>query len=56
MTATRKAARPEPKRTADPKPAVRSKKEAATSVKTAAAKPKTPNLVVPTRNSTSPLE
>jgi hypothetical protein len=36
--------------------AVKSKKKAAASVKTTAAKPTTPNLVVPNQCSTSPLE
>jgi hypothetical protein len=60
VTATRKTARPqksEPKTTAAPKlAAVKSKKKAATSVKTVAAKPTTPNLVVPNQRSTSPLK
>jgi len=60
VTATRKTARPqksEPKTTAAPKLAAgKSKKKAAASVKTAAAKPTTPNLVVPNHCSTSPLE
>jgi len=47
----------EPKTTAAPKLAVgKSKKKAEASVKTAADKPTTPNLVVPNRSSTSPLE
>ena len=60
MTATRKTARPqksEPKTTAAPKLAAgKSKKKAAASVKTVAAIPTTPNLVVPHQSSTSPLE
>jgi hypothetical protein len=60
VTATRKTARPqksEPKITAAPKPAAgKSKKKAAASVKTAAAKPTTPKLAVPNQSSTSPLE
>ena len=60
VTATRKTARPkkpEPKPTANFKPAVgKTKKKAAASVKTAAAKPTSPNLVVPTQTSSSPLE
>ena len=59
MTATRKTARPqksEPKTTAAPKLAAgKSKKKTAASVKTAAAIPTTPHLVVPKRSSTSPL-
>jgi hypothetical protein len=48
---------PEPKSSAAPKrTAGKSKKKAAGSVKTAAAKPTPPNLVVPTQNSTSPIE
>ena len=47
----------EPKTTAAPKLAAgKSKTKTAASVKTAAAKPTTPNLVVPNRTSTSPLE
>ena len=60
MTATRKTARPkkpEPKSTAATKPvAGNSKKKASASVKTAASKPTTPDVVVPTQISTSPLE
>jgi len=60
VTATRKTARPkkpEPKSTAATKPAAgKSKKKAATSVKTAAAKPTTPGLVVPTQIPTSQIE
>jgi len=56
VTATRQTAgpkKPEPKSTAVTKPAAgKSKKKAAASVKTAAAKPTTSDLVVPT----SPLE
>ena len=54
---TVKPEKPEPKLTAAPKPAAgKSKKKAAACVKTAAAKSTTPNLVVPTQSSTSPLE
>jgi hypothetical protein len=59
VTATRKTARPqksEPKTTAAPLAAGKSKKKTAASVKTTAVKPTTPNLVVPNRSSTSPLE
>ena len=60
VTATRKTARPqksEHKTTTAPKLAAgKSKKKTAASVKTTAAKPTTPNLVVPNRSSTSPLE
>ena len=59
VTATRQKARPqkpEPKPTAAPKRASGKSKKAAASVKTAAAKTTPPNLVVPTQNSTSPLE
>jgi hypothetical protein len=60
VVATRKTARhekPEPKTTAAPKSAAgKSKKKAATSVKTVAAKTTTPELVVPTQPSSSPLE
>jgi len=61
VTATRKTARPkqpEPKSTAAPtkRASGKSKKKAAASVKTAAATPTTPSLVVPTQNPTSPLE
>ena len=59
-TTTREAARPQkpdPKFTAAPKRASgMSKKKAAATVKTAAATPKKPNLVVPTQRYTSPLE
>jgi len=55
LTATKKSARPEkpqPKPTAAPKPATeKTKKKTA-----AAAKTTTPNLMVPTQISTSPLE
>ena len=60
LTATRKKAspkNPETKSTAVTKPAAgKAKKKAAASVKTAAAKPATPDLVVPTQIPTSPLE
>ena len=60
MTSTRETARPQkpaPKFTAAPKQtAGKSKKKDAASVKTATAKSTLPNLVVPTQNSTSPLE
>ena len=60
MTATRETARPkkpELKSNAAPQRAPgKSKKIAVASVKTAAAKPTKPSLVVPTQNSTSPLE
>ena len=60
VTATRKTAsteKSEPKTTAGPKlAAVKSKKKAAASVKTAAAKPTTAQLVVPNQRSTSSLE
>jgi hypothetical protein len=60
VTAIRKTARPkkpEPKSTAAPKPAAgKPKKKAATSVKTVAAKPITPDLVVHTQSPTSPLK
>jgi len=60
VTVTREMARPqkpESKFPAGPKRvAEHSKKKAATSVKTVAAKPTTPNLVVPTQSSTSPLD
>jgi len=60
VTATRKTARPqksEHKTTTAPKLAAgKSKKKTAASVKTTAAKPTTPNLVVPNRSFTSPLE
>ena len=60
VAATRERARPqksEPKTTAAPKPnAGKSKKKAAAGVKTADAKPTTPNLVVPNQSTTSPLE
>ena len=59
-TATRKTTRPEkpePKPTAGCKLAAwKPTKKAAVSTNTAAGKPKTPNLVVPTQSSTSPLE
>ena len=49
--------KPKAKSTAATKPAAgKTKKKAAASVKTAAAKPSTPELVVPTQSSTSPLE
>jgi len=60
VTATRKTARPEkaePKPTAAPKLANgKPKKKTAASVKMAAAKLTTPNLVVPTQSPTSTLE
>jgi hypothetical protein len=60
VTATRKTAgpkKPKPKSTAAIKPAAgKTKKKAAVSVKTATAKPTTPEPVVPTQSSTSPLE
>ena len=60
MTATREKTRPqkpETKSTAAPKPAAgKSKKKAAASVKTAAAKTTLSDLVVPTQNFSSPLE
>ena len=59
VTATRERTRPqkpEPKSTAAPKRTVGKSKKAAASVKPAAAKTTLPNLVVPTQNSTSPLE
>jgi hypothetical protein len=60
VTATRKTARPQksqPKTSAASEPAAgKSKRTAAASVKTAAAKLTTPNLVVPNQSSTSPLE
>ena len=60
VTATRKTARPqksEPKTTAATKlTAGKSKKKAAASVKTEAAKPTTPNLVDPNQSSTSSLQ
>jgi len=60
VAATRETARPkkpEPKSTAAAQRASgKSKKKAVASVKTAAAKPTTPSLVVPTQNPTSPLE
>jgi hypothetical protein len=60
MTATRETARPkkpEPKSTAAPKRAtVKARKKAAASVKTAAVKPSTPKLVVPSQSPASPLE
>jgi hypothetical protein len=49
--------KPKPKSTAATKPtAGKTMKKAAASVKTAAAKPRTPDLVLPTQSSTSPLE
>jgi hypothetical protein len=60
VTTTRETARPkkpEPKPTAAPKRATgKANKKAATSVKTAAAKPPTPKQVVPSQCPTSPLE
>jgi hypothetical protein len=60
LTTTRKTAtprNPDPKSTAATKPAAgKPKKKAASSVKTAAVKHTTPELVVPTQSSTSPLE
>ena len=60
VTATRKKAgpkKPEPKSTAAARPAAgKSKKKVAASVKTAATKPTTPVLVVPTQSPTNPLE
>jgi hypothetical protein len=65
VTANRETARskkPEPKYTGDPKPAAgKPKKKAAASVKSAAAKPTTPDLLVPSKvvpiqSSTFPLE
>ena len=60
VTAIRKTARhekPQPKSTSAPKPAAgKPKKKAAASFRTAAAKLTTPNLVVPTQESTSPIE
>ena len=60
VTTTRKTARPkkpEPKSTAAPKPAAgKPKKKAAVSVKTVDAKPTTPDLVVLTLSSITPLE
>ena len=60
MTATSKTAgrkKPKPKSEAATKPAAgKAKKKAAASVKTAAAKPTTPELVVPTQSCTSPLD
>ena len=59
VTATRKRARPnnpEPKSTTATKPATgNTKMKAAASVKTAVAKPTTPDLVIPTRSSTTLL-
>ena len=59
VTATRKTAgpkKPQPKSTAATKPAAgKLKKKSAASVKTAAAEPTTPDLVVPTQSPTSPL-
>jgi hypothetical protein len=59
VAATRKTARPkkpEPKSTAAPKSAAGNSKKAAVSVKAVAAKATTPELVVPTQPSSSPLE
>jgi hypothetical protein len=60
VTTTRKVARPKKpkqKSTAAPKPtAGKTKKKAVASVGTAAAKPTTAEMVVPTQSSTSPLE
>jgi len=60
VTATTETARPkkpELKSTATPQRAPgKSKKKPVASVKTAAAKPTTPSLVVPTQNTTSPLD
>jgi hypothetical protein len=60
VTATRKTAGPKkPKQisTARTKPSAgKTKKKVAASVKTATAKPTTPDMVVPTQSSTSPLE
>jgi hypothetical protein len=60
VTATTKTSRPKKlklKSTAGPKPATgKPKKKAAACVKTAAAKPITAELVVPTQTSSSPLE
>jgi hypothetical protein len=59
MTATRKTAgsqKPKPKSTAAIKPAAGKPKEKAASVKTAAAKPTTTELVVHTQSPISPLE
>ena len=59
MTATRERARPqkpEQKSTATLKRASGKSKKAAASVKPTAVKTKPPNPVVPTQNSTSPLE
>ena len=60
VTSTRKRASPknaQPKSTAATKLAAgKTKKKAAASIKTAASKPTTPDVVVPTQISTSPLE
>ena len=49
--------KPKPKSAAATKPAAgKTNKKAASSVKTAATKPTTPELLVPTQTSTSPLE
>jgi hypothetical protein len=59
VTTTRKTAgsqKPKPKSTAATKPAAGKSKKKDTSVKTAASKPTTPELVVPTQSPTSPLE
>jgi hypothetical protein len=60
VTTTSKTARPkkpDSKAAADPKPAaVKLKKKAASSAQSAAAKPSTPKLVVPTQSPASPLE
>jgi hypothetical protein len=59
VTATRKTAgsqKPKPRSTATTKPAGGKSKKKAASVKTAAAKPTTPELVVPTQSRTSPLD
>ena len=59
MTATSKTAgsqKPKPKSTAATKLAAGKSKKKVASVKTAAAKPTTPELVVPTQSATSTLE
>ena len=59
VTATSKTAgsqKPKPKSTAATKLAAGKSKKKVASVKTAAAKPTTPELVVPTQSATSPLE
>jgi len=59
VTATRQTAglkKPELKSTAATKPAAGKSKKAAASVKNAATKPTTPDLVVPTQSPISPLE